>query len=142
MSPSTLSAVIEGIHNGASPEVVLSQFITAFDIALTDAARYAIIEQEPALTDDGRLNALAGALAEYLAKQHKLDRVPPWASSPARCLERPWHTSSIAVDWRREYLTGGVREYLTFSSPAEFASRNIFTEEAPLRWVRRAPEIS
>ena len=25
-----------------------------------------------------------------------------------------------------------MREYLTFSSPAEFASRNTFTEERPL----------
>jgi hypothetical protein len=30
----------------------------------------------------------------------------------------------------------GFREYLTFSSPAEFASRNIFTEERPLRRAR------
>jgi hypothetical protein len=29
-----------------------------------------------------------------------------------------------------------MREYLTFSSPAEFASRNIFTEERPLRRAR------
>ena len=26
-----------------------------------------------------------------------------------------------------------MREYLAFSSPAEFASRNIFTEERPLQ---------
>jgi hypothetical protein len=35
-----------------------------------------------------------------------------------------------------------MREYLTFSSPAEFASRNIFTEERPLRRARAAPEFS
>ena len=29
-----------------------------------------------------------------------------------------------------------MREYLTFESPAEFASRNIFTEERPLRRAR------
>jgi hypothetical protein len=29
-----------------------------------------------------------------------------------------------------------MREYLTFSSPGEFASRNIFTEERPLRRAR------
>jgi len=29
-----------------------------------------------------------------------------------------------------------MREYLTYSSPAEFASRNIFTEERPLRRAR------
>ena len=31
---------------------------------------------------------------------------------------------------------GAMREYLTFSSPGEFASRNIFTEERPLRRAR------
>jgi hypothetical protein len=40
------------------------------------------------------------------------------------------------IDWQREVLTDGMREYLTFSSPAEFASRNIFTEERPLRRAR------
>src|SRR5436190_17876689 len=29
-----------------------------------------------------------------------------------------------------------MREYLTFASPGEFASRNIFTEERPLRRAR------
>jgi hypothetical protein len=29
-----------------------------------------------------------------------------------------------------------MREYLTFASPAEFASRNIFTEVQPLRRAR------
>jgi hypothetical protein len=29
-----------------------------------------------------------------------------------------------------------MREYLTYASPAEFRSRNIFTEERPLRRAR------
>ena len=40
------------------------------------------------------------------------------------------------IDWQREVLTDGMREYLTFTSPGEFASRNIFTEERPLRRAR------
>ena len=75
-----------------------------------------------------RLDALAGAIVEYLAKQHKLGRVPPWASKPARFLDRPWHACPFEND--------AMREYLTFASPAEFASRNIFTEERPLRRAR------
>jgi hypothetical protein len=40
-----------------------------------------------------------------------------------------------------------MREHLTFASPAEFASRNIFTEERPLRRARspqsaKIPSIS
>jgi hypothetical protein len=43
-------------------------------------------------------------------------------------LPHAWHTTQFADD--------GMREYLTFASPAEFASRNIFTEEQPLRRAR------
>jgi hypothetical protein len=54
----------------------------------------------------------------------------------ARYLDSPWHTSSIFIDWTREFMTDAMREYLTFASPAEFASRNTFTEERPLRRAR------
>jgi hypothetical protein len=43
-------------------------------------------------------------------------------------LDRSWHTTSSDAD--------AMREYLTFASPAEFRSRNIFTEERPLRRAR------
>jgi hypothetical protein len=33
-----------------------------------------------------------------------------------------------------------MREYLTFASPAEFRSRNIFNEERPLRRARSGLE--
>jgi len=45
-----------------------------------------------------------------------------------RYLERAWHTCSID--------SPGIREYLTFSSPAEFASRNVFIEQRPPRRAR------
>ena len=69
-----------------------------------------------------------GAVAEYLAHEYALPRVPAWAFEAARYLDHAWHTSSFADD--------AMREYLTFASPAEFASRNIFTEERPLRRAR------
>ena len=72
--------------------------------------------------------ALIGAVAEYLSHEYALPRVPAWAFAPSRYLERAWHTTS--------FEDAGMREYLTFSSPAEFASRNIFTEERPLRRAR------
>jgi len=80
------------------------------------------------LTQDDRLDALVGAIAEYLAKQRRLGRVPAWVCDPARRLAEPWFTTSSPSD--------AMREYLTFASPAEFASRNIFTEERPLRRAR------
>jgi hypothetical protein len=95
-----------------------------------------MIAEEPVLMKNTRLDAMAGAIAEYLAKQYKLGRVPSWASGTSRYLDSPWHTSSIFIDWKREIVSDAMREYLTFASPAEFASRNIFTEERPLRRAR------
>jgi hypothetical protein len=142
MRPTGLSEAIDRIQAGTSPDAALAEFVDTFDLALTDDARFAMLEKEPALTNDDRLNAPVGAITEYLAKQYKLGRVPTCASGPARSLDRPWHTSSMFIDWKREFLTDGMREYLTFASPAEFASRNIFTEERPLRRARAAPEFS
>jgi hypothetical protein len=128
MRPNTLAEAVERIQNGASRDVALAEFVDTFDLAPTSEARYATIEQEPALTNDKRIDALVGAIAEYLAKQRKLGHVPHWTSAAARYLDRPWHTCTFEDD--------AMREYLTFSSPAEFASRNIFTEERPLRRAR------
>ena len=128
MSPNTLAEAVELIQAGSAQDIVLAEFIDTFDLAKTDDDRYASIEHEPKLTGDSRLDALVGAIAEYLAKQRRLGRVPPWVCDSARRLDRPWFTAAAP--------SAAMREYLTFSSPAEFASRNIFTEERPLRRAR------
>jgi hypothetical protein len=128
MRPSTLADAVERIQAGSAQDVELVEFVDAFDLARTDRDRYASMEREPKLTGDVRLDALVGALAEYLAKQRRLGRVPHWVSGPRRRLTSPWFTATSPSD--------AMREYLTFASPAEFASRNIFTEERPLRRAR------
>jgi hypothetical protein len=128
MRPNTLADAVESIQAGSPRDVVLAEFVDTFDLAKTDQDRYASIEREPELTGDARLDALVGGIAEYLAKQRRLGRVPRWASDPARRLTSPWFTTAAPSD--------AMREYLTFASPAEFASRNIFTEERPLRRAR------
>jgi hypothetical protein len=128
MPPNTLADAVERIQAGSARDVILAEFVDTFDLAKTDRERYASIEPEPRLTGDDRLDALVGAIGEYLAKQRRLGRVPPWVSDPARRLTSPWFTTVSPSD--------AMREYLTFASPAEFASRNIFTEERPLRRAR------
>jgi hypothetical protein len=128
MRPNTLAEAVERIEKGEPQDVVLAEFVDTFDLATTNDGRYSSIEQEPELTGNSRLDALVGAIAEYLAKQRRLGRVPHWVCDPARCLDKPWFTATNPSD--------AMREYLTFSSPAEFASRNIFTEERPLRRAR------
>ena len=128
MRPNTLADAVESIQAGLAQDVVLAEFVDTFDLAKTNEDRYASIEREPKLTGDVRLDALVGAMAEYLAKQRRLGRVPHWVCDPARRLDQPWFTVVNPTD--------AMREFLSFSSPAEFASRNIFTEERPLRRAR------
>ena len=128
MRPQTLAEAVARIENGELRDVMLAGFVDTFDLVKTNEDRYASIECEPRLTGDDKLDALVGAIAEYLAKQRRLGRVPPWISGPARRLQSPWFTANAPSD--------AMREYLTFSSPGEFASRNIFTEERPLRRAR------
>jgi hypothetical protein len=128
MRPNTLAQIADRIMEGESRDKALSEFLDQFYLAVTPEQKAAMLEDEPAPTGNPQLEGLLGAVAEYLAHQHKLPDVPGWAFSPKRYLEHAWHASQFADD--------GAREYLTFSSPAEFASRNIFTEERPLRRAR------
>ena len=128
MRPNTLAEAVEQISIGKPRDSILAEFVDAFDLAASDQERDAAIEREPVLSGDERLDALVGAVAEYLAKNRRLGRVPPWTGGPSRRLANPWFTTASP--------SPGMREYLTFASPAEFASRNIFTEERPLRRAR------
>ncbi len=128
MRPQTLAEAVERIQGGVPQGVALAEFVDTFDLAETGDDKYATIEREPRLTEDKKLNALVGVMAEYLAKNRRLGRVPAWVGGPERRLSDPWFTTTSP--------SPGMREYLTFASPGEFASRNIFTEERPLRRAR------
>jgi hypothetical protein len=128
MRPSTLAQTADRIASGEAVEVALSEFLDEFYLAGAPARQAAMLSDKPPPTGDARIDALLGAAAEYLAHQYSLPSVPEWALSPDRYLDRAWHTSPFA--------DAGFREYLTFASPAEFSSRNIFTEESPLRRAR------
>jgi hypothetical protein len=128
MRPANLAQTAERIASGHSLDKALPEFLDEFYLAATPELRIAMLADEPVLTSDPRVDRLLGAVAEYLTHQFNLPKVPAWAYSPVRYLDRAWHASSMVDD--------GFREYLTFASPAEFASRNIFTEERPLRRAR------
>jgi hypothetical protein len=128
MRPATLAQAYERVAAGADFETALSELLDTFYLAPSALQRLAVLRDEPGLSGDPRLDALAGAIAEYLARQYRLPEIPDWAFEPCRYLDRAWHTTPFADD--------AMREYLTFASPAEFRSRNIFTEERPLRRAR------
>lgn len=128
MRPATLANAIERVIAGQPRDKVLPEFLDTFYLASTLEQRQAALADTPPPTGDARLDALAGAIADYLARQYRLPKVPAWAFESGRFLDRPWHITPFASD--------EMREYLTFASPAEFRSRNIFTEERPLRRAR------
>ena len=128
MRPNTLAEAVERIRAGEPQDEMLAEFVDSFLLASDSDSRYAAIEREPVRTSDDRLNALVGAMAEYLAKQHRLSRLPQWTCTSWRRLDAPWFTTSSRDP--------AMHEYLAFASLAEFRSRNIFTEERPLRRAR------
>lgn len=127
MRPNTLAEATMRMKAGEPLEKALPEFLDTFYLAQDDARRAEMLHDEPILIGS-REDALMGAVAEYLAHQYALPQTPAWAYGSARYLDTAWHTAPFDDD--------GMREYLTFSSPAEFASRNIFTEERPLRRAR------
>lgn len=110
MRPNTLAEAVQRIEGGMPQDVALAEFVDTFDLAPTIDTKYATIAREPQLTRDPKLNALVGAMAEYLAKNRRLGRVPHWTGGPARRLAEPWFTTASP--------TPGMREYLTFASPS------------------------
>src|SRR5258708_28280260 len=92
MRPSTLREAVERLRAGDPRGVALAEFVDTFLVAPNDEARYATIEAEPPPSGDLQLDALAGAVAEYLAKQYRLGRGPPLGSHPPRPLHEPLFT--------------------------------------------------
>lgn len=128
MRPSTLCEAAD--RAGADPSGrPLAEFLDEFYLESDDDRRCAMLAGEPSLQPDARANALFGAVAKYLSKRYQLKKkMPKWCLGPARYLPLPWHTTGSTDP--------GMIEFLTYSSPAEFRSRNIFTGEAPLRGTR------
>ena len=128
MRPATLAKAVERVIAGEPQEFALPEFLDTFYLAPTAEAQLATLMERPPPSGDVRLDAFVGAAAEYLARQYQLASIPEWVFEPERFLDHAWHVSQLNDP--------AMREYLTFASPAEFRSRNIFTEERPLRRAR------
>ena len=95
MRPATLAEAYELMIAREPREAILSEFLDSFYLASTPEQRLACLRDEPRMTGDTRLDALAGAVAEYLAKQYRLPSVPAWTFEPCRYLDRAWHDVSL-----------------------------------------------
>lgn len=126
MRPFTLLEVSERVRSGANSVKEFSEFLDYFYDRPTKAEMAGCLSAEPVVLDEPRLNALYAAAADYLAKRYRLTNTPKWAYDRKRYLDEPWFSTDEE----------SLREYLTFTSPAEFRTRNIYTEAVPLRRAR------
>jgi len=83
----TLATAYERIIAGTSPDEALAKFLDAFNRASNIQMLSDVLLHAPRLTGDARLDALAGAVADYLARQHRLLHIPAWAFEPERFLK-------------------------------------------------------
>lgn len=126
MRPNTLAETYERLARGAPRETTFAEFLDAFYADPSRSGRLARLALEPPrLVDDPKFDALAAAASAYLSRLYRLPEIPAWCADPSRILASPWFTTDSP--------SAGLREYLTWSSPAEFRVRNIFTEARPLR---------
>lgn len=124
MRPHTLSEAFDRIVAGEPLAKALAEVLDEFHLQWDRAGRSRVLADAPLPTGAPRLDALAGGMAEYLAKGFDA-AIPAWAGEPHRYLKEPWFT----VPTPRP----GLIEFLVHSSPAELSSRNIFTESRPFR---------
>jgi hypothetical protein len=99
-------------------EAMLAEFLDTFYLAPSAERQLACISDEPRLTRDQRLDALAGAIAEYLAKQNRLPKIPDWPFRPCRYLERAYVFFHRRRHARRSYFRKPGRIPLTQGAPA------------------------
>jgi hypothetical protein len=125
MRPRSLAEAIDQHRTGRDFGVALNEFLDEFYLA--DAERQDMIEQEPALIGDHRLDSYIGAIGEHLAQRWHLDAIPQWTFNKARFLDWPWFPDGDSPK---------LRMILLMESPIAFRRRDIYTEAEPLRRAR------
>lgn len=124
MRPDTVAEACRRFRDGEPWDKAMGDFLQSFYAAPDAPARAAMLAEEPPPLG-ARHDALVGGIAEYLFKRWAPDAPPRWVGQPCRVLDEPWFPN--AGD------DPGLREYLTFASPAEFKSRNVMVDDEPLR---------
>ena len=125
MRPHTVAEACRRARDGQPWDKAIGEFLQSFYCEASPGVRCSMLREEPPPLGDARYDALVGGIAEYLFKRWAPEMPPPWIGNRDRYLEEPWfpHAGDDPA----------LREYLTFASPAEFKSRNIMTDEVPLR---------
>ncbi len=135
MRPSTLAEACRRAQAGERfPQafaLAIGDFLQAYYTAPDPDAREPMLHDEPPRFADPRYDALVGGLAEYLYKRWAPFRPPPWIGNADRYLDLPF--------WPVGEGDAALMEYLVVASPGEFKSRNVMTDETPLRCACQPP---
>jgi hypothetical protein len=107
-------------------DAFLREFLDTFYLERDAGVRAAMLSREPPLGNDDRVNAYLAAVAEHLAFREHLP-VPPWATSKARFLKRPFFPAGLE----------SLKATLLVESPTAFRRRMIFVGADPLYRPRR-----
>ena len=100
---------------------------TKLEIAVYGGSALMLASNFRFATEDVDVSKLKHPLPDWLeAVVHEIAAQNYWRDD--------WFNDGVA--FHLSPLADGAADHLTFSSPAEFASRNIFTEERPLRRAR------
>ena len=135
MRPTTLAEACRRAQAGErftdAFAMAIGDFLQSYYTAPDPAAREPMLADEPPRFADPRYDALVGGMAEYLYKRWAPFRPPPWIKNADRYLDLPF--------WPVGEGDPQLMEYLVFASPGEFKSRNVMTDEAPLRRACQPP---
>lgn len=121
--PQTISDTMARITAGVDPWIAYRDFLEDWTYAPEARAELIAASAEASRPEHKRWASLLAATVEALCARDGLP-VPTWTRDPAFMLPRPWYL------YRG---TGRIRGWLRESTPAPFASRNIWSGDRLLR---------
>lgn len=117
--------VLLGMKHGDTDSFLrefLDEFYTEEDSTVLDG----MLDEEPPLSTNEKVNAYVAAVAEYLALRYKL-KIPSWVHEDHRFLKLPYFPAGLE----------SLKAILIMESPASFRRRMIFVSSDPLYRPRR-----
>jgi len=118
-------AVATGLVQG-QVDPYLREFLDSFYLAADGPARQAMLDVEPRITSQPRIDAYVAAVAEHLALRNGLE-VPAWVLGADRFLREPFFPAGLE----------SLKATTIMESPVAFRRRMIFVGEDPLYRPRR-----
>lgn len=119
--PCSLQEVVSWGQSGGDIDGYLREFLDAFYLEFDGARRQKMVDDEPALTGKGSVDAYIAAVAEHLAISYGLV-VPEWTCGSKRFLRTPYFPCGLE----------SLKATLLMESPPAFRRRLIFVGIDPL----------